>query len=197
MEILWVTAPKSRMDPLSLFSENTRYLACPWVNGKDILNHATVFSILSQHARDDYILMFAEETQNWDRVIQIYLARSEWGRALGVIARQPTAKLLYRYSPNLVKVAAKETIQLWMRFSSLNPRLLLPAMLKYEMSRIGLSSTQNFVAGYLEYCIDTLQSRDTILQNYLLHIYVEEIEFPGNRQRITRLLKSQVNTKNF
>ena len=123
---------------------------------------------------------------------QILLERQDWDRVLGLLARQSTPDMLYRYSPTLLKHASQETIQLWMRFSNLNSRLLLPAMLNYEMARIGHQDSPNFVVAYLEHCIDKLGTRDQILHNYLLHLYVAEMEMGGNRQKITKFLKSQV-----
>jgi hypothetical protein len=55
---------------------------------QDILHHATIFMLLSQHGMDDYILLFAEIINDYDKVVQIHIDRGEFDLALNWIGRQ-------------------------------------------------------------------------------------------------------------
>jgi hypothetical protein len=44
--------------------------------------------LLSQHGMDDYILLFAEIINDYDKVVQIHIDRGEFDLALNWIGRQ-------------------------------------------------------------------------------------------------------------
>lgn len=94
--------------------------------------------------------------------------------------------MLYRYSPLLITYVPKETIELWLRFRNLNPRLLLPSMINYENNS---NINTNYSLKYLETIIND-GNTDQVIHNYLFHLYVKQgvVGIPP----ILTLLKLQV-----
>jgi hypothetical protein len=76
-----------------------------------------------------------------------------------------------------------------MKVPDLNPRQLLPAMLKHEKGVVG----PNQVIPYLEFLIQTTQT-DSTLQNYLVHLYILQGKEKAEAKIISLLQSQEENT---
>jgi hypothetical protein len=79
------------------------------------------------------------------------------------------------------------------RSSSLNPKHLLPALLKYTSSlsnikRISLSD--NHAVKYLENCIFVQKCRDPVIHNYLISLYAQYDN--DDESKLVTFIKGQV-----
>lgn len=64
-----------------------------------------------------------------------------------------------------------------MKTPTLNPRLLIPSLLRYEV-RLG-NSGMNQAIRYLRYVIEKLGSTDPVIHNYLLALFVQNARNDG------------------
>lgn len=90
---------------------------------------------------------------------------------------------------------------LWKRCgtSFLNPRLLLPAMLRYDMQnrekkvepQVSPGSGKNQIVSFLEHVVKETQCTDRVIHNYLFYLYVTTLRQPGKEQVVIEFIKSQ------
>lgn len=97
--------------------------------------------------------------------------------------------MYYKYSPILVQKLPYETVNLWIRNVNLNPKHLIPALLKYrtDLNPDGILEHQGI--RYLEYAIKKLGNRDEAVHNLLLSFYVTR---PNNESTLIAFLKAEV-----
>ena len=113
---------------------------------------------------------------------------------------QANSDVFYKYSPALMENTPYEMVTLWMQ-SNLNPRQLIPSLLRYDHSKVAdkglqvsligigffrttwnfysvLSKTycliQNQAIRYLSYVVTTLGNTDPAIHNYLLTLYATQ-----------------------
>lgn len=79
-----ITSPVAKFDS----SGNSQELKLFFLKYKDILHYDTIYSLLSQHGMEDYILLFAETINDFDRIVQIHIDRREYDQVLIWIATQ-------------------------------------------------------------------------------------------------------------
>jgi hypothetical protein len=66
-----------------------------------------------------------------------------------------------------------EMVTLWMQ-SNLNPRQLIPSLLRYDHSKVAEKGMQNQAIRYLSYVVTTLGNTDPAIHNYLLTLYATQ-----------------------
>jgi vacuolar protein sorting-associated protein 18 len=146
------------------------------------LNPSTVYSLFNRHGRQNLSLIYAEMIKDYDTLTQLYLHTKSWSEALKVIGSTTLKPLYYKHSPILIQHIPTDLITLWRRCPFLNPRMLLPAMLQYEL--ISTKSTE--IINYLQDCIE-MGNEDRVIHNYLFYLYVKR----GDEDLVVKFIKSR------
>ena len=96
--------------------------------------------------------------------------------------------MYYRFASILMRHAPKETVDSWLRQTSLSPRRLIPALLQEQHRRPNISVKQNHAIRYLTHVIYQQGSTDTTICNLLLTLYATEPDH--NDESLLRFLMS-------
>ncbi|KAG8502091.1 hypothetical protein CXB51_000253 [Gossypium anomalum] len=79
----------------------------------------------------------------------------------------------YKFAPDLITLDAYETVEFWMASNNLNPRKLIPAMMRYSSEPHAKNETHEVIK-YLEFCIHNLHNEDPGIHNLLLSLYAKQ-----------------------
>ncbi|KAG9152185.1 hypothetical protein Leryth_016372, partial [Lithospermum erythrorhizon] len=79
----------------------------------------------------------------------------------------------YKFAPDLIMLDAYETVESWMTTNNLNPRKLVPAMMRYSNEPHAKNETHEVIK-YLEFCIHRSQNEDPGIHNLLLSLYARQ-----------------------
>ncbi|KAL0318490.1 UNVERIFIED_CONTAM: Vacuolar sorting protein 18 [Sesamum angustifolium] len=124
-------------------------------DSKDVLDHATTMKLLESYGRVDELL-------------------GEAKKALRVLQKPNVpVELQYKFAPDLIMLDAYETVESWMTTKDLNPRKLIPAMMRYSSEPHAKNETHEVIK-YLEYCVHRLQNEDPGVHNLLLSLYAKQ-----------------------
>jgi hypothetical protein len=93
------------------------------------------------------LLFLAEITGDFERVIMYWIEQKNFNQALQTLGRQSNQDLFYKYSSILLEHVPEETVDMWLRHPDLNPRDLLPALVKYEQI-YGGSHSKVYMIGF-------------------------------------------------
>ncbi|EIN14075.1 hypothetical protein PUNSTDRAFT_95620 [Punctularia strigosozonata HHB-11173 SS5] len=96
------------------------------------LDKSTVYELTQGHGRTDMYLHYAGVVGDLDRVIEHWVLEEEWTKAIDVLSRQTNLELYYRFANVLMRNAPRETVESWLRQSSLDPLRLVPALLQQQ-----------------------------------------------------------------
>ncbi|KAJ3158697.1 hypothetical protein HDU86_002662 [Geranomyces michiganensis] len=144
----------------------------------------TVSNIIGSHGRTSELLYFLELMGDFDKVVTHWIQERDWQAALGALARQNSMSLFYKFSPVLIENAPFDTVNAWIRQPNLNPRNLIPALLRYENvaeeAPAKGAEGQNQAIRYLTYVTRNLHNTDAAVHNYLLSLYVSQARRHGN-----------------
>nr|XP_009631230.1 vacuolar sorting protein 18-like [Nicotiana tomentosiformis] len=100
--------------------------------------------------------------------------QGEAKKALQVLQKpNVSTELQYKFAPDLIMLDAYETVESWMTTKSLNPRKLIPAMMRYSSEPHAKNETHEVIK-YLEYCVHRLQNEDPGVHNLLLSLYAKK-----------------------
>ncbi|TPX64225.1 hypothetical protein SpCBS45565_g06048 [Spizellomyces sp. 'palustris'] len=160
---------------------------------KTRLDRDTTSKIIASHGRTQELLYFLELMGDYEKVVTHWVQERQWQSALDVLARQTSVDLYYKFSPILMEYAPYETVNTWIRQPNLNPRNLIPALLKYEVVRsTGKKGTegQNQAIRYLQYVTQNLQNTDMTVHNYLLSLYISQAK-RHDEEGLLQFLNSQ------
>ena len=80
--------------------------------------------------------------------------------------------LYYKYAPQMLLAAPKETVDAWIQAPFLAPCRLIPALVRYDQQR---GEGENEAVRYLEYQVKENQNTDPAIHNYLLSLYATEV----------------------
>ncbi|KAH9744311.1 vacuolar sorting protein 18 [Citrus sinensis] len=83
--------------------------------------------------------------------------------------------LQYKFAPDLIMLDAYETVESWMTTNNLNPRKLIPAMMRYSSEPHAKNETHEVIK-YLEFCVHRLHNEDPGVHNLLLSLYAKQVE---------------------
>ncbi|TPX36548.1 hypothetical protein SmJEL517_g01238 [Synchytrium microbalum] len=153
---------------------------------KDRLDRKTVYSLLSSHGRTHETLFYAELIGDSERVVSHWVNVEQWKEALKALERQSSVELYYKYSPMLIQNTVLDTVNAWIKQSNLNPRHLIPALLKYE----AVPLRNNQAIRYLQHVINNLENIDPVVHNYLLSLYVLDAK-NDDEAALLQFLRSQ------
>jgi hypothetical protein len=146
-----------------------RYKAC--------LNPETTFSLIGSHGRMEELLFYANQIEDYEKLVVYYIQRGDYENALYVLANAPTEKvqdLYYRFASNFIEEIPTQTVNCWIAASQLDPCKLIPALARYSQKRRGSKKKQvdtDEAVRYLEYSIFTNKRKDAAIHNYLLTLY--------------------------
>eukprot|EP01113_Clastostelium_recurvatum_P023090 TRINITY_DN2761_c0_g1_i3.p1 TRINITY_DN2761_c0_g1~~TRINITY_DN2761_c0_g1_i3.p1 ORF type:complete len:987 (-),score=308.24 TRINITY_DN2761_c0_g1_i3:8-2968(-) len=145
---------------------------------KDHIDPPTTFHIISSHGCIDELLLYAALIEDYQRVISHYIQHNEYKKALSVLSKlgQAHEDLFYQVSPVLMMHAPYDTVNCWMKASFLDPRKLIPALMRYDP--VGHPSSDGTHQGirYLQHCVRNLNNTDPAIHNYLLSLYAKQPE---------------------
>jgi hemerythrin superfamily protein len=100
---------------------------------KDRLHVGTLYKLINTHNRMEEYIFFANEIQDWEVLLDYYLFNRDWVKALDSLSRHSIMDLYYKSSTILIENAPTETVNLWMKQSQLNPKNLIPSLIRYNM----------------------------------------------------------------
>ncbi|KAB2608172.1 vacuolar protein sorting-associated protein 18-like protein [Pyrus ussuriensis x Pyrus communis] len=106
-----------------------------------------------------------------------FLSDSKQGEAKKAleVLQKPTVPidLQYKFAPDLIMLDAYEAVESWMTTNNLNPRKLIPAMMRYSSEPHARNETHEVIK-YLEYCVHRLHNEDPGVHNLLLSLYAKQ-----------------------
>ncbi|XP_042039227.1 vacuolar sorting protein 18-like isoform X1 [Salvia splendens] len=141
---------------------------------KDVLDEATTMKLLESYGRVDELVFFASLKEEHEIVVHHYIQLGEAKKALRVLQKPNVqAELQYKFAPDLIMLDAYETVESWMTKKDLNPRKLIPAMMRYSSEPHAKNETHEVIK-YLEYCVHRLQNEDPGIHNLLLSLYAKQ-----------------------
>lgn len=143
-------------------------------DSKDVLDEATTMKLLESYGRVDELVYFANLKEQYEIVIHHYIQQGEAKKALEVLQKPSVpVDLQYKFAPELIMLDAYETVESWMITKNLNPRKLIPAMMRYSSEPHAKNETHEVIK-YLEYCVHRLQNEDPGAHNLLLSLYAKQ-----------------------
>lgn len=141
---------------------------------KDVLDEATTMKLLESYGRMDELVFFANLKEQHEIVVHHYIQQGEAKKALQVLQKPNVPiDLQYKFAPDLIMLDAYETVESWMITKSLNPRKLIPAMMRYS-SEPHAKNEIHEVIKYLEHSVHRLQNEDPGVHNLLLSLYAKQ-----------------------
>ncbi|MBA0791704.1 hypothetical protein Gohar_016270, partial [Gossypium harknessii] len=134
---------------------------------------AIIISFCS-YGRVEELVYFASLKEQHEIVIHYYIQQGEAKKALEVL-RKPAVPidLQYKFAPDLITLDAYETVEFWMASNNLNPRKLIPAMMRYSSEPHAKNETHEVIK-YLEFCVHHLHNEDPGIHNLLLSLYAKQ-----------------------
>ncbi|CAK9141558.1 unnamed protein product [Ilex paraguariensis] len=141
---------------------------------KDVLDEATTMKLLESYGRVDELVFFASLKEHYEIVIHHYIQQGEAKKALQVLQKPNVPiELQYKFAPDLIMLDAYETVESWMTTKNLNPRKLIPAMMRYSSEPHAKNETHEVIK-YLEYSVHRLLNEDPGVHNLLLSLYAKQ-----------------------
>eukprot|EP01133_Synstelium_polycarpum_P000223 gene223-271_t len=146
-------------------------------NYKENLNQATTFHIISSHGAIDELLFYAKLIEDYERVISYHIQHQQYDVALNMLTQLKSThqELYYKFCPVLFHFIPYQTVNVWMQANFLNPRKLIPSLMRYDHTRLPKGENQNQAIRYLQYCVKN-HNQDRAVHNYLLSLYVKQEE---------------------
>ncbi|KAH7576857.1 hypothetical protein JRO89_XS01G0163500 [Xanthoceras sorbifolium] len=143
---------------------------------KDVLDEATTMKLLESYGRVEELVYFASLKEQYEIVVHHYIQQGEAKKALEVLQKPSVPiDLQYKFAPDLIMLDAYETVESWMTTNNLNPRKLIPAMMRYSSEPHAKNETHEVIK-YLEFCVHRLHNEDPGVHNLLLSLYAKQVE---------------------
>ena len=98
----------------------------------------TTYALLSSHGCVEELLFFARLIEDYDRVLTHHIQREDIASAIFILQEVPVEKaepLYYKFAPQMLLAAPKETVDAWMAAPFLAPCKLIPALVRYDQQR--------------------------------------------------------------
>ncbi|KAF8922731.1 Pep3/Vps18/deep orange family-domain-containing protein [Mucidula mucida] len=138
---------------------------------KHNLDPNTTYELIQSHGRTDMYLHYAAVIGDFEKVIEHWILEEDWAKAIEVIDRQTELALYYRFGPVLMRNAPKETVDSWLKQSSLDPLKLIPSLLQLQhVARDPLSP--NHAIRYLNHIVFEQHNTSATLHNLLITFYI-------------------------
>lgn len=141
---------------------------------KDVLDEATTMKLLESYGRVEELVYFASLKEQYEIVVHHYIQQGEAKKALEVLQKPAVPiDLQYKFAPDLIMLDAYETVESWMTRKDLNPRKLIPAMMRYSNEPHAKNETHEVIK-YLEFSVHRLHNEDPGVHNLLLSLYAKQ-----------------------
>ncbi|KAI8074843.1 Pep3/Vps18/deep orange family-domain-containing protein [Gongronella butleri] len=138
------------------------------------LHRATVYKLISSHGHTTELIYYATLLNDNDKVISYWIEQREYTKALDVLGKQSNLDLFYKHSPPLMEHVPRETVDIWMLHDDLNPRLLIPSLLRYDHRSWKDRASQHQTIRYLSHVVNKLHNTDPAVHNALLTLYATQ-----------------------
>lgn len=158
---------------------------------KNDLDRDSAYALINSHGRQDELLVFAGAIDDHEYIINQYIMRDQFSKALELLTRHPDVELTYKTSTILLPEIPEETVEMWMRLNTLDPNRLLPAILAYN-SRRSVPIHENQAVRYLRFIIKHQGNRDASVHNALIGIYARDCT--DNEDPLISFLEAQGST---
>lgn len=143
-------------------------------DSKDVLDETTTMKLLESYGRVDELVFFAGLKEHYEIVVHYFIQLGETKKALEVLQKpNVSVDLQYKFAPDLIMLDAYETVESWMSTNKLNPRKLIPAMMRYASEPHAKNETHEVIK-YLEYSVHHLHNEDPGVHNLLLSLYAKQ-----------------------
>ncbi|PRP82641.1 hypothetical protein PROFUN_09752 [Planoprotostelium fungivorum] len=139
------------------------------------LDQSTTYNLIASHGRIKELLFYATLKKDHERVIQYHIQNGDYKKALGVLQEGGTPKMYYEFSPIFMHHIPYYTVNLWIKnHQQLEPRKLLPSIMRYNHASNIEDGQVNQAIRYLEFCVKRCQNEDMAIHDYLLSLYVQQ-----------------------
>ncbi|XP_058777597.1 vacuolar sorting protein 18 [Vicia villosa] len=143
-------------------------------DSQDVLDETTTMKLLESYGRVEEMVYFASLKGQYEIVVHHYIQQGEAKKALEVLQKPSVSvDLQYKFAPDLIALDAYETVESWMATKNLNPRKLIPAMMRYSSEPHAKNETHEVIK-YLEFCVHKLHNEDPGVHNLLLSLYAKQ-----------------------
>ncbi|KAJ2719561.1 tethering complex subunit [Coemansia sp. Benny D115] len=137
---------------------------------KQAVDPATTYKLAESHGRRDFWLHFASQQGDYERVVEYWMEKENYTKAIEVLGHYGTPEMFYKYAPLLMSVEPAALVEVLMRQPNLTANKFIPALMRYE----GSASDVNQAIRYLRFTIQKQMCRDPVVYNYYLTLLVKE-----------------------
>ncbi|KAJ2156485.1 tethering complex subunit [Coemansia sp. RSA 552] len=137
---------------------------------KDAVDPKTTYQLAESHGRRDFWLFYASMRGDYDCIVEYWMEKEDYARAIEVLGHYGTPDMFYRYAPALMNTEPTALVDILMRQPNLTPSKLVPALMRYSHRE----SSTNQSTRYLRFCIQKQMCRDPVVYNYYLTLLVRE-----------------------
>ncbi|CAO3652841.1 unnamed protein product [Cunninghamella blakesleeana] len=138
---------------------------------QDYFHRDTVYKLISSHGHHDELIYYATLINDNDRLVSYWIEERNWMKVLEILGKQTNLDMYYKYSPILMEHIPRETVDIWMLNPNLNPRMLIPSLLRYDHKTSLNKITQHQAIRYLLHVVNNQNSTDPAVYNSLLTLY--------------------------
>ncbi|KAI7887643.1 Pep3/Vps18/deep orange family-domain-containing protein [Mucor mucedo] len=138
------------------------------------LHVPTTYKLISSHGRHSEILYYAFYIGDYEKVIDNWIFEKNWDKAIQVLDKQVKNDLFYKFSSPLMENVPEKTVDMWIHHPNLNPRHLIPALLRYNHANRIDRIAENQAIRYLSYVVSVLGNTDSVIHNFLLTLYATQ-----------------------
>ncbi|XWS63361.1 hypothetical protein CRYUN_Cryun06bG0089700 [Craigia yunnanensis] len=154
---------------------------------KDVLDDVTTMRLLESYGRVEELVYFASQKEQYEIVCSLLYSavllfplarRSKEGIGSAsetYCSNRSSGTDQYKFAPDLITLDAYETVESWMASNNLNPRKLIPAMMRYSCEPHAKNETHEVIK-YLEFCVHRLHNEDPGIHNLLLSLHAKQVE---------------------
>ncbi|KAI8094681.1 Pep3/Vps18/deep orange family-domain-containing protein [Thamnidium elegans] len=140
----------------------------------DNLHIPTTYKLISSHGRHSEILYYAFYIGDFEKVIDNWISEKNWDKAIQVLDGQNKPDLFYKFSLPLMENVPEKAVDMWINHSKLNPRHLIPALLRCNHANRINRASENQAIRYLSHVVSTLGNTDSLIHNFLLTLYATQ-----------------------
>ncbi|KAI8088938.1 Pep3/Vps18/deep orange family-domain-containing protein [Halteromyces radiatus] len=141
---------------------------------EDYFHKETVYKLIASHGHNAELVYYATLIGDDEKVMSHWITERNWMKALAILGKQVKLDMFYKYSPILMEYVPRETVDIWMLHTKLNPRMLIPSLLRYNHNTVADKATQHQAIRYLSYVVTTLGNTDPVVHNSLLALYATQ-----------------------
>ncbi|OBZ89341.1 Vacuolar protein sorting-associated protein 18 [Choanephora cucurbitarum] len=138
------------------------------------LHASTTYRLLSRHGFSSELLNYARMIGDHEKVLEHWSSQKEWDKVIEALNETNQKELMYKFSIPLIENVPERTIDMWINQPELNPRYLIPALLRYSHVNPRSRLSENQAIRYLSYVVSSLKNTDPIIHNFLLTLYATQ-----------------------